>query len=129
MHPAKIMARSSAKRPCGRKDKHVEVEDHGNGYMFYGCDDIEQAKRILREYLPKKQAKRFVFAHRRWLSDMRMHALWLADAPMAMWDGYQDWIGRPTRYLGEHPRPSATVEGAARPRKRRAKPSKWGAAQ
>jgi hypothetical protein len=37
--------------PCGRKDKHVEVQDHEHGFLLVGCSDLSQACRVLDDYV------------------------------------------------------------------------------
>jgi hypothetical protein len=91
LHPIAVMRRPSKKRPCERKDKHVEVEDHGNGFMFVGCSDIDQAKRILRDYVSKKEAKQYVFAGRAAGYREGCCCVWLAVEPFAAWEG-QEWM-------------------------------------
>ncbi len=79
--------------PCGRKDKHVEVEDHGNGYMFIGCSDIDQAKRLIEEYVDDPAD--YQFAARVWDKERAACCVWLADHPGAVWDGALDPLGNP----------------------------------
>lgn len=81
--------------PCGRKDKHVEVEDHGNGYMFVGTSDIKQATRLVEEYVDNPED--YVFAARVWNKEARACCVWLADTPGAVWDGALDSLGRPVK--------------------------------
>lgn len=99
MHPPEVMARPDKQKPCGRKDKNVEVEDHGNGFMFVGTTDIAQARRLLPQYVGKKQAKRMVFAARTWYEG-RAHGVWLTAAPSQVWEGAKDALGRPIREWG-----------------------------
>jgi hypothetical protein len=82
--------------PCGRTDKAVEVEDHGNGFMFVGCSDIDQAKRLVAEYVDEPE--RYVYAARalhRYDNGRLACAVFLAAAPFEVWDGATDWAGRP----------------------------------
>jgi hypothetical protein len=79
--------------PCGRSDKAVEVQDHGNGYMFVGTTDIEQARRLLGEYVDNPEG--YGFASRHWLEDERAEGVWLTVEPFALRDGACDWAGRP----------------------------------
>lgn len=98
LHPVALMSsRKDKHKPCERKDKNVEVEDHGNGFMFVGCSDIDQAKRILRNYLPKKKVKKYVFAARTvyQMSYGWACCVWLTTHPGAVWDGAEWWPGKP----------------------------------
>lgn len=90
MHPPSIMGKKNS--PCGRSDKAVEVEDHGNGYMFIGTTDIDQAKRLVADYVDDPED--YVFAARTWYQN-RAHGVWLAPDPLAVWDGAKDPMGNP----------------------------------
>lgn len=91
LHPQALMGKRSS--PCGRTDKAVYVEDHGNGYMFVGCADIDQARRILdRDYVDN--ADEYRFAAHLWYED-RVCAVWLSDEPFAAWEGATDYAGQP----------------------------------
>lgn len=69
--------------PCGRTDKAVEVEDHGNGFMFIGCSDIDQAKGLIVDYVDNPED--YVYAGRPYYR--RKCCVWLAVEPFAMWEG------------------------------------------
>lgn len=90
LHPRNIMMKKTS--PCGRKDKHVEVEDHGNGFMFVGTSDIKQARRILVEYTDDHEA--YEYAARVWDKERRACCVWLTDTALAVWDGATDYQGR-----------------------------------
>jgi hypothetical protein len=98
LHPVAVMRSKDKHKPCERKDKNVEVEDHGNGFMFVGCSDIDQAKRILKDYVPKKKERKgYVFAARTvyqmpygWVC-----CVWLTPEPMGVWDGAEWMPGYP----------------------------------
>lgn len=89
MHPSHLMGKRSS--PCGRTDKAVVVEDHGNGYMFVGTTDIDQAKRLVAEYVDNPEE--YVFAARTWSHEDRSHRVWLSVEPLAAWDGARDPMG------------------------------------
>jgi hypothetical protein len=86
LHPKSLMGKK--KSPCGRTDGAVEVEDHGNGFMFIGTSDIEQAKRLLEDYVD--DVEDYVFAARvlhRYENGRLACSVWLAPEPFALWDG------------------------------------------
>ena len=85
---------------CGRKDKHVEAEDHGNGYLFVGTSDIDQAQRLLAAGLGKKKARAYRYAARIWYEN-RACAVWLTDSPGQFWDGATNSMGKPVREWGD----------------------------
>lgn len=90
VHPPSVLGKKDS--CCGRKDKHVEVEDHGNGYMFVGTSDISQANRLLDEYVDNPED--YVFAAVVWYEG-RACAVWLTDEPGGAWEGSLDATGRP----------------------------------
>jgi hypothetical protein len=74
--------------PCGRTDSAVEVEDHGTGFMFIGTSDIDQAKRMVAEYVDNPED--YVFAARplhRYDNGRLACSVWLAPDPGALWYG------------------------------------------
>lgn len=94
LHPARVMGKKSS--PCGRTDGAVEVEDHGNGFMFIGCSDIEQAKRLVEDYADEPEDYVFAAAVLHRYDNGRLAcAVWLADSPGAAWDGATDSTGEP----------------------------------
>jgi hypothetical protein len=93
LHPVAVMRRKDKHKPCERKDGNVEVEDHGNGYMFVGCSSRKQAVRILRTYIGKKAAKTYRFMGRTvyqmpygWVC-----CVWLSAGAFEAWDG-AEWM-------------------------------------
>lgn len=72
-----------------RLDKFVEVEDHGNGLMFIGTNDVVQARRLLPLYADV--AEDYAFASHVLYNDV--HAVWLAVEPFAAWDGATAYDG------------------------------------
>lgn len=88
LHPARIM--KGKRPPCGRLDSQVEVEDHGNGFMFVGTTDINQARRILSEYVDDPEE--FAYAARTWYEG-RAHGVWLSKDPLAAWEGATHYDG------------------------------------
>lgn len=91
LHPPEIMGKKDS--PCGRTDKAVGVEDHGNGMMFVGTTDIEQARRILADYVDDPEE--YGFAARVWLPDEEAEGVWLTQEPFGVWDGAVDPFGKP----------------------------------
>ena len=112
IHPKHVLGKKSS--VCGRTDKAVEVEDHGNGYMFLGTSDLSQACRILSEYVDNIEDYRF--AARLYYSGVC--AVWLSDEPLALWDGAEGRNGyeRPAGYAGG---PGRTGERAPTRRQRK----------
>ena len=92
LHPPSVLGKKTS--CCGRTDKAVEVEDHGNGYMFVGTSDISQAKRLLEDFVDNPED--YVFAAVVWY-EKRACAVWLTDEPLAVWDGARDHTGNPIR--------------------------------
>ena len=88
-HPPHTLGKKSS--VCGRTDKAVEVEDHGNGYMFIGTSDLSQACRILDEYVDNVEDYRF--AARVYYAGKC--CVWLSDEPLALWDGAEGRNGYP----------------------------------
>lgn len=94
MHPAEVMGKKTS--PCGRTDKAVDVEDHGNGFMFVGCSDLKQAGRLLGEYVDNPEDYRFAArVLQRLPGDRLACGVWLAAEPDANWDGSVDMYGEP----------------------------------
>lgn len=94
MHPAAVMGKKRS--PCGRTDGAVEVEDHGNGFMFVGTSDIKQAKRLVVDYADDPED--YVFAARklhRYDNGRLACAVWLAVEPFAVWEGATHPTGEP----------------------------------
>lgn len=81
IHPKKVLGKKSS--VCGRTDSAVDVEDHGNGFMFIGTGDIDQAKRIIADYVDNPED--YVFANPKYHEGFC--AVWLSDDPGALWDG------------------------------------------
>ncbi len=77
--------------PCGRTDKAVNVEDHGNGFMFLGTSDIKQAKRLIVDYVDDPED--YTFAARVWNKEEQVCCVWLSNHPGAVWDGAVDPLG------------------------------------
>lgn len=86
MHSASVMV--GKKPPCGRLDKHVEVEDHGVGYLFIGCSDLSQACRLLDEYVDDVEGYRFFARVLCELPNGRLACgVWASDDVGAKWYG------------------------------------------
>jgi hypothetical protein len=85
IHPADVMRRK--KPPCGRLDKHVEVEDHGVGYLLRGCSDLEQAVRILDEYCDPEDYQFFARVLVTDESGRLACGVWAGNSPSAVWYG------------------------------------------
>lgn len=90
-HPAKVLGKKSS--CCGRTDGAVEVEDHGNGFMFIGTSDREQARRLLLDYVEPEEASE----HRFWARTVvgKDCAVWVSKGPADNWDGSKDSLGKP----------------------------------
>ena len=84
-HPKEVMGKKSS--PCGRTDAAVEVEDNEVGYMFIGTSDIDQARRILDEYVWNPEDYRFAARTIRREGKRVTCCVWLADSPGAAWVG------------------------------------------
>lgn len=96
LHPAKVMGKKRS--PCGRTDKAVEVEDHGNGFMFIGTIDVNQCRRLLAEYVDDPEAYISVAPVLHRYDDGRVaHGRFLSPDFGALWDGATDALGKPTR--------------------------------
>lgn len=67
------------------------VEDHGNGFMVLGTDNIKKAKKILKDYVDDIEAYRF--ACPTYYEELR--SCWLATTPGAVWEGARDPMGNP----------------------------------
>lgn len=93
MHPQRVMGKRSS--PCGRTDKAVEVEDHGNGFMFVGCSDIAQARRLLVEYVDDAEPYAFAALVLQRLDAGRLACgVWLTTGPSEVWEGATDPTGK-----------------------------------
>ena len=94
-HPAEVMGKKSS--PCGRTDKAVIVEDHGNGFMFVGTSDAEQCRRILADYVDDPEAYIFQGVPGGTTEYGRYACrVWLAVNCAQVWDGATDHVtGKP----------------------------------
>lgn len=82
-HPKNVMGKKSS--PCGRTDGAVEVEDHGVGYLFIGTSDIDQARRLLGDYVDNAEDYKFAARTGVIVNGKLACCVWLSDDPGAEW--------------------------------------------